>query len=64
MTALRAKLGASGPLVGQLVPPKPKGMHWRTYQRVVGQIREAERRLDRAFVQAAGKLSGSFSLPS
>lgn len=37
--AIRMKLGGSGSMA-DLFPPKPKGMHWRTYQRL--RMKEAE----------------------
>jgi hypothetical protein len=39
---VRMKLGASGSIEDPF-PPKPKGMHWRTYDRMVAKDRAAQR---------------------
>ena len=40
---LRIRLGGSGSM-GELFPEKPKGMHWRTYDRLRHRAQEAEER--------------------
>jgi hypothetical protein len=40
--AIRVKLGASGSMA--VFPPKPKGMHYRTYERLSMEAEAAERR--------------------
>ena len=42
---LRQKLGEDGGIDDPL-PPKPKGMHWKTYRRKIDQIDEIETRAD------------------
>jgi hypothetical protein len=37
------------------LPPKPKGMRWRTYQRFVDRFDQLEERLDREFLVAAAR---------
>ncbi len=39
---IRQQLGGTGEY-GEPVPERPKGMHWRTYQRLLEQLAEAER---------------------
>jgi len=39
---IRAKLGGTGSLIDDF-PPKPKGMHWRTYWRLLKEAMDAER---------------------
>lgn len=41
--AIRMKLGGSGSLADDF-PDKPKGMHWRTYNRLAAQAEDAEDR--------------------
>jgi hypothetical protein len=40
---IRQQLGSAGE-DGEGMPERPKGMHWRTYQRLVEQLAEAETR--------------------
>ena len=40
------------------LPPKPKGMRWRTYQRYIEKYDGYEELLDRALTLAAARLTG------
>src|SRR5262249_45813823 len=56
--ALRRKLGAGGG-TGDYIP-KPKGMHWRTFERAVARIRRAEDIVDMHEALLFGRLEESF----
>jgi hypothetical protein len=46
--AIRRRLGGGSDALGGF-PPKPKGMHWRTYDRLLRECAAAERAADAAF---------------
>ena len=46
----KRKIALGGPGTVSSFPPKPKGMHWRTYHRYMDEIRAAERQGILAFV--------------
>ena len=56
--ALRRKLGATGG-TGDYIA-KPKGMHWRTFERAVARIRRAEDIVDMHEALLLGRLEESF----
>jgi hypothetical protein len=47
---LHRALGGDGEALGQDAPDKPKGMHWRTYERKVARWQAAEERADEALL--------------
>jgi hypothetical protein len=49
---IKRKLGGNPDMLARL-PPKPKGMWQRTYDRERRRYREAERRIDEAFNERA-----------
>jgi len=53
---MRARLGDDGSF-GQLPPPKPTGMHWRTYERLCQQVDDAERQADQAMMLMLGRVA-------
>ena len=53
---LHRALGGDGEALGQDTPDKPKGMHWRTYERKVAAWSAAERRADEAWLLASAPL--------
>jgi len=56
--ALRRKLGATGG-TGDYIA-KPKGMHWRTFERAMARIRRAEDIVDMYEALLLGRLEESF----
>ena len=52
---IRQRVGGS-PNMLEDFPPKPKGMHWRTYERKVAEWMAAERRADEAWLLASAPL--------
>lgn len=51
----RARLG--GPVTrGSPLPARPKGMRWRTYDRLLDAVRVADARTDDAFLESADRL--------
>lgn len=55
---LHRRLGGDGLALGQFAPPKPKGMQWRTYERLVARWQAAEARADLLFFQSAARRFG------
>jgi hypothetical protein len=53
---LHRGLGGDGEALGQEAPDKPKGMHWRTYERKVAAWEAAEERADEARLVSAAPL--------
>jgi hypothetical protein len=49
-----ARLGGDMSL-GDFFPPKPKGMHWRTYERLCQRAEQAEEQADRALMLRLGR---------
>jgi len=45
---IRLKLGQKSGNIWDGAPPKPKGMHWQTYWRLVGQIYAEQNKLNRS----------------
>src|SRR5262249_47098584 len=56
--ALRRKLGATGGTGAYIA--KPKGMHWRTFERAMARIRRAEDIVDMHEALLLGRLEESF----
>jgi hypothetical protein len=54
---LHRALGGDGEALGQDAPDKPKGMHWRTYERKVARWQAAEERADEAWLVSMAPLS-------
>jgi hypothetical protein len=50
---LHRALGGDGGALGQDAPDKPKGMHWRTYERKVAAWMAADERADEAWLLAS-----------
>ena len=57
---IRAKVGGSGIVFGDF-PPKPKGMHWRTYHRLRDEAEDAKVRGLTATINRLGLCGGRFS---
>ncbi|MFY9641056.1 MAG: hypothetical protein WCD20_02620 [Rhodomicrobium sp.] len=55
---VRKKLGGSGHVaaIDQLFPPKPKGMHWRTYNRLCAGDEEMKNAFYRGFKSSCARL--------
>ena len=53
---LRRAIGGDGEALGQGEPEKPKGMHWRTYERRLAVWVAAEARVDEAFMPRWARL--------
>lgn len=51
------------PGLEELNRPKPKGMHWRTFERLAATIERAEEVHEEAFLRAAGRLLGRMAQP-
>lgn len=56
---IRVKLGGA-PGMASPFPPKPKGMHWLTYERLERQVWEAEAVADAHLIQRFRRLMGQF----
>lgn len=56
----RMKLGGE-PAMDSFFPDKPKDMHWRTYQRLVLEVANAEAEANELFAARAGRLLGRVS---
>jgi len=55
---LRRKLGDDDGCVGDPILWKPKGMHWRTFEKLRKQINAQEKVAETHFVEAAMRLLG------
>lgn len=58
--AVRRRMGADQSL-DEPFPPKPKGMHWKTYLRLRARDWDAAEQLDAGFVALAEKLIGRYA---
>ena len=56
---IRMKLGGE-PGVASTFPDKPKGMHWRTYQRLAQEVADAEAVADEHLALVAERLLARF----
>lgn len=55
---LHKRLGGDGEALGEFTPPKPKGMHRGTYERLVARWHAAEARADQLFAYEAARRFG------
>jgi hypothetical protein len=53
---LYRRVGSNERLAGAQVPPRPRGMRRVTYERLVAELDEARRALDRAFLAGAARI--------
>jgi hypothetical protein len=55
---LHQRIGGDGEALGQFAPPKPIGMHQRTYERLVARWQAAEAQADHLFFQNVARRFG------
>lgn len=51
---LKKKLGDDHPTMDSPIPNKPKGMHWKTYNRIRAEIERLSKRADNAVIERFG----------